>query len=402
MHEDTAAPGGGAVESGAWRAGTVRPATIPAGPGSGGAEFVQARLENCGARTGCGDDLDRSALELEEARRVAVDLRGRCFLKLLDFDREEIRFLLDLSHALKREKYGGREQRRLEGKSICLVFQKPSTRTRCAFEVAAMDQGAGVTALGPSGSQSGLRESMKDTARVLGRICNAIEFRGFAQEEVEELAAFAGVPVFNGLTDESHPTQMLADLFTMQEHADKPLSEIAYAFVGDARSDMGNALMIAGCLMGMDVRISAPRACWPRRELEEPARALASANGARLAVTEDPLEAVRGCDFVYTDVWVSMGEPRERWEQRIRLLKPYQVNRELMEATGVRCPKFMHCLPAFHDLGSRVSEEIYRKFGVSELEVTEEVFESAAGIQFEQAENRMHTVKALLVATIGG
>ena len=390
------------VESGACRAVTVRDATIPAGPRGGGAVHVPVLLENCGARTGCGDNSDRPALEMEEARRVAVDLRGRSFLKLLDFDRDDIRFLLDLSHALKREKYGGREQRRLKGKNICLVFRKPSTRTRCAFEVAAMDQGAGVTTLGPSGSQSGLKESMKDTARVLGRICNAIEFRGFAEAEVEELAAFAGVPVFNGLTDEFHPAQVLADLFTMLEHADKPLSEIAYAFVGDARSDMGNALMIAGCQMGMDVRIAAPRACWPSREFEEPARALASANGARLTVTEDPLEAVRGCDFVHTDVWVSMGEPREHWKQRIRLLKPYQVNRELMEATGVCSPKFMHCLPAFHDRGSRVSEEIYRKFGVSELEVTEEVFESSAGIQFQQAENRMHAVKALLVATIGG
>ena len=333
---------------------------------------------------------------------MTVDLRGRCFLKLLDFDQEEIRFLLDLSHALKREKYGGREQRRLKGKNICLVFQKPSTRTRCALEVAAMDQGAGVTALGPAGSQSGLRESMKDTARVLGRMCDAIEFRGFAQEEVEELAAFAGVPVFNGLTDEFHPTQTLAALFTMQEHDDKPLSEIAFAFVGDARSDVGHSLMIAGCLMGMDVRIAAPRACWPSREFEDTARALASAHGARLTVTENPLEAVRRCDFVHTHVWVSMGEPRERWEQRIRLLKPYQVNRELMEATRVPSTRFMHCLPAFHGRGSRVSEEIYRKFGVAEMEVTEEVFESAAGIQFEQTENRMHTVKALLVATIGG
>ena len=332
---------------------------------------------------------------------MAFNLKGRSFLKLLDFDQREMRYLLDLSRDLKRAKYAGTEQQHLVGKNICLIFEKTSTRTMCAFEVAAMDQGAGVTYLGPSGSQIGHKESMKDTARVLGRMYDAIEYRGFGQEIVEELAAYAGVPVFNGLTDEFHPTQMLADLLTMREHADKPLHDISYAYVGDARSNMGHSLMIAGCLMGMDVRIAGPKANWPNDEYESAARRLADTYGARLTITEDPHEAVKGCDFVHTDVWVSMGEPAEVWEERIKLLTPYQVNAELMAATGVGATKFMHCLPAFHNRETKVGEEMFEKFGIAEMEVADEVFESAAGIQFEQAENRMHTIKAVLVAAIG-
>jgi len=333
---------------------------------------------------------------------MPFNLKGRSFLKILDFDQREMRYLLDLSRDLKRAKYAGTEQQRLTRKNICLIFEKTSTRTMCAFEVAAFDQGAQVTYLGPSGSQIGHKESMKDTARVLGRMYDAIEYRGFGQAIVEELAAYAGVPVFNGLTDEFHPTQMLADLLTMREHSDKPLHDISYAFVGDARSNMGHSLMIAGCLMGMDVRLAAPKANWPSDDYLGPARELADRYGARLTVTENPKEAVEGCDFIHTDVWVSMGEPVEVWEERIKLLKPYQVNKELMAATGVASTKFMHCLPAFHNRETKVGEEMFEKFGVAEMEVTEEVFESPAGVQFEQAENRMHTIKAVLVATIGG
>ena len=332
---------------------------------------------------------------------MAFNLKGRSFLKVMDFDQRELRYLLDLSRDLKRAKYAGTEQQHLRGKNICLIFEKTSTRTMCAFEVAAMDQGAGVTYLGPSGSQIGHKESMKDTARVLGRMYDAIEYRGFGQAVVEELAAYAGVPVFNGLTDEFHPTQMLADVLTMREHADKPLHDIAYAFVGDARSNMGHSLMIVGCILGMDVRLAAPKANWPSDEYLDPARALAETYGARLTVTEDPREAVKGADFIHTDVWVSMGEPAEVWAQRIELLKPYQVTKELMAASGLPNTKFMHCLPAFHNRETKVGEEMYEKFGIAEMEVTDEVFESPAGIQFEQAENRMHTIKAVLVATIG-
>ena len=333
---------------------------------------------------------------------MPFNLRGRSFLKLLDFDQREMRYLLDLSRDLKRAKYAGTEQQHLKGKNICLIFEKSSTRTMCAFEVASMDQGAGVTYLGPSGSQIGHKESMKDTARVLGRMYDAIEYRGFGQDVVEELSKYAGVPVFNGLTDEFHPTQMLADLLTMREHADKPLHEISYAFVGDARSNMGHSLMIAGCLMGMDVRLAGPKANWPSEEFEGPARELAEIYGARLTITEDPHEAVEGCDFIHTDVWVSMGEPAEVWEERIKLLTPYRVTKELMASTGVKSTRFMHCLPAFHNRETKVGEEIYEKHGISEMEVTDEVFESPAGIQFEQAENRLHTIKAVLVSTIGG
>ena len=332
---------------------------------------------------------------------MAFNLKGRNFLKILDFDQRELRYLLDLSRDLKRAKYAGTEQQHLKGKNICLIFEKTSTRTMCAFEVAAMDQGAGVTYLGPSGSQIGHKESMKDTARVLGRMYDAIEYRGFGQDIVEELGQYAGVPVFNGLTDEFHPTQMLADVLTMREHCDKPLHDIAYAFCGDARSNMGHSLMIVGCVLGMDVRLAAPKANWPSEEYLGPARELADTYGARLMVTEDPKEAVRGADFIHTDVWVSMGEAAEVWEQRIKDLTPYQVNKELMAASGVPNTKFMHCLPAFHNRETKVGEEMFEKFGIAEMEVTEEVFESPAGVQFEQAENRMHTIKAVLVATIG-
>lgn len=332
---------------------------------------------------------------------MGFNLKGRSFLKLQDFSQQEVRFLLDLSRDLKRAKYTGTEQQHLKGKNICLIFEKTSTRTMCAFEVASMDQGAGVTYLGPSGSQIGHKESMKDTARVLGRMYDAIEYRGFGQEIVEELSRYAGVPVFNGLTDEFHPTQMLADLLTMREQANRPLHEISYAFVGDARSNMGHSLMIAGCLMGMDVRIAGPKENLPGETYTGPAEELARKYGAKLTITEDPLEAVKGADFIHTDVWVSMGEPAEVWKERIRLLEPYRVNAELMAASGLSHTKFMHCLPAFHNRETRIGQEMFEKFGIAEMEVTDEVFESPAGIQFEQAENRMHTIKAILVATIG-
>lgn len=332
---------------------------------------------------------------------MAFNIKSKSFLRLLDFDQRELRYLLDLSRDLKRAKYAGAEVQHLKGKNICLIFEKSSTRTMCAFEVAAMDQGAGVTYLGPSGSQIGHKESMKDTARVLGRMYDGIEYRGFGQELVKTLADHAGVPVYNGLTDEFHPTQMLADLLTMSEHAEKPLSQIKYAYVGDARSNMGHSLMIAGCLMGMDVRIASPKELWPTDEFREPAEEVAAKYGAKLTITDDPNEAVERVDFIHTDVWVSMGEADEVWEERIKQLTPYQVNSALMEASGNPAVKFMHCLPAFHNRETKVGEEIFAKFGISEMEVTEEVFEGPAGIQFEQAENRMHTIKAILVATLG-
>ncbi|WP_299706407.1 ornithine carbamoyltransferase [uncultured Tateyamaria sp.] len=332
---------------------------------------------------------------------MAFNLKGRSFLKLLDFDQRELRYLLDLSRDLKRAKYSGTEQQHLRGKNICLIFEKSSTRTMCAFEVAAMDQGAGVTYLGPSGSQIGHKESMKDTARVLGRMYDGIEYRGFGQDLVETLAEHAGVPVFNGLTDEFHPTQMLADLLTMQEYAEKPLHDISYAYVGDGRSNMGHSLMIAGCLMGMDVRIASPKELWPTDEFRGPAEEAAAKYGATLTITDDPAEAVKGVDFIHTDVWVSMGEADDVWEQRIKQLTPYQINADLMAASGKSSTRFMHCLPAFHNTETKVGQEIFEKFGISEMEVTEDVFESPAGIQFEQAENRMHTIKAVLVATLG-
>lgn len=332
---------------------------------------------------------------------MAFNLKNRNFLKLLDFTPEEIRYLLDLSRDLKRAKYAGTEVPTMTGKNVALIFEKTSTRTRCAFEVAAYDQGAKVTYLGPSGSQIGHKESMKDTARVLGRMYDGIEYRGFKQEIVEELGAYAGVPVYNGLTDEFHPTQILADFLTMEENSDKPLGQIKYAYVGDARNNMGNSLMIGGVKMGMDVRICGPKECQPTDELIAEAKAIAAETGAKLTITDDPKAAVDGVDYIYTDVWVSMGEPKEVWEERIKLLKPYQVNKELMAATNNPKTKFLHCLPAFHNRETTVGEEIFQTYGLDGVEVTEDVFESKASIVFSQAENRMHTIKAIMVATIG-
>lgn len=329
------------------------------------------------------------------------NLRHRHFLKLEDFTASEIRYLLDLSRDLKRAKAAGTEQPRLRGKSIALVFEKTSTRTRCAFEVASYDQGAHVTYLGPSGSQIGHKESIEDTARVLGRFYDGIEYRGFDHAVVEALAAHAGVPVWNGLTDQYHPTQILADVLTMQEHSDKPLSQIAYCYLGDARNNMGNSLMMGGVKLGMDVRLAAPKACWPEEDLVARCRDIAASSGARLTITDDVQEGVAGCDFLHTDVWVSMGEPAEKWTERIAQLRPYQVNAAAMAATGVAHTKFMHCLPAFHNRKTTVGEQIFQEHGLDGLEVTEDVFESDASIVFDQAENRLHTIKAIMVATLG-
>ena len=332
---------------------------------------------------------------------MAYNLRNRHFLSLRDFSPAEIGFLLKLSADLKAAKYAGTERQLLKGKEIALIFEKDSTRTRAGFEVAAHDQGANVTYLGPSGSHIGRKETVKDTARVLGRMFDGIEYRGFAQSVVEELAAHAGVPVWNGLTNEFHPTQILADFLTMQEHSGKPWREIAFCFLGDAGNNMGDSLMIGGAKMGMDVRLCAPKACWPAREIEAEAREIAKETGARLTISEDVAEATRGADFLYTDVWVSMGEPKERWAERIELLRPYQVTAEVMAGTGNPHTRFMHCLPAFHNAETEVGAEIEREFGLAEMEVTEEVFESDASIVFDQAENRLHTIKAVLVATLG-
>ena len=332
---------------------------------------------------------------------MAFNLRNRSFVKELDFTPEELKFLLKLSVDLKAAKYGGYEQPKLKGKNIALIFEKTSTRTRCAFEVAAYDQGAHVTYLGPEGSQIGHKESMKDTARVLGRMYAGIEYRGFAQETVETLAKYAGVPVWNGLTDQFHPTQMLADVLTMMEHSNKPLEQISYCYLGDAHSNMGNSLMVTGCKLGMDVRICAPRSLWPKEELIQTCRGVAAETGARLTLTENVIEGVKDVDFVHTDVWVSMGEPKEVWDERIKLLKPYQVTLEVIRKTGNPKVKFMHCLPAFHNRETKMGEEIFQKSGLDGLEVTEEVFESDYSIVFDQAENRMHTIKAVMVATLG-
>ena len=330
-----------------------------------------------------------------------MELKNRHFLKLLDFTPEEIGYLLDLAASLKADKKAGREVQHLKGKNIALIFEKTSTRTRCAFEVAAHDQGAHVTYLGPTGSQIGIKESMKDTARVLGRMYDGIEYRGFGQQIVEELAAHAGVPVWNGLTNEFHPTQILADFLTMKEHAGKPLREVSYAYLGDARFNMGNSLLVGGAKMGMDVRIVAPKALQPAAELVEKCRQIASETGARITITDNPTEGVKGCDFLYTDVWVSMGEPAEVWKERISLLRPFQVNAALMAATGNPSCKFMHCLPAYHNLETQVGRQVHEQFGLDGIEVTEEVFESPASIVFDEAENRMHTIKAVMVATLG-
>lgn len=333
---------------------------------------------------------------------MATDLKGRHFLKELDFTAGEFRGLTGLAAQLKAAKRAGTEEQRLRGRNIALIFEKASTRTRCSFEVAAADQGASTTYLDPSGSHIGLKESAKDTARVLGRMFDGIQYRGSGQEIVEELAAHAGVPVFNGLTDEWHPTQMLADVLTMEEHAEgKPLEQVAYAYLGDARSNMGNSYLVTGALLGMDVRIVAPRDLWPDESVTARAREVAERSGARVTLTEDVAEGVRGADFVTTDVWVSMGEPKEKWDERIALLQPYAVTMDVLSATGNPAVKFLHCLPAFHDLGTAVGREIHELHGLTYLEVSDEVFESPAhSVVFDQAENRLHTIKAVLVATM--
>ena len=328
-------------------------------------------------------------------------LKNRNFLKLLDYTPAEIRYLLDLARNLKAAKKAGKEEQHLKGKNIALIFEKTSTRTRCAFEVAAHDQGAHVTYLGPTGSQIGIKETMKDTARVLGRMYDGIEYRGFGQAIVEELAKYAGVPVWNGLTNEFHPTQILADLLTMEEHSTKPLSQIKFAYLGDARFNMGNSLLVGGAKMGMDVRIVAPKALQPGAELQAQCFAVARETGARITITDNVDDGVKGCDFVYTDIWVSMGEPDSVWKERIALLMPYQVNAKLMERTGNPACKFMHCLPSYHNRDTKAGEDVYQKFGLDGVEVTEEVFESPASIVFDEAENRMHTIKAVMVATLG-
>lgn len=330
-----------------------------------------------------------------------MELVNRNFLTLLDFTPDEIYYLLDLAAQLKEDKKTGNEIKYLKNKNIALIFEKSSTRTRCAFEVAAYDQGAHVTYLGPSGSQMGHKESIKDTARVLGRMYDAIEYRGYGHSIVETLAQFAGVPVWNGLTDGFHPTQVLADLLTIKEHANKPFEEVVLVYLGDARNNMANSLMIGGALMGMDIRLVAPESLWPERSLVEKCRKIAETTGAEITLTNHAAEGVKNADFIYTDVWVSMGEPEEVWQQRIDLLKPYQVNQELMELTGnARC-RFLHCLPAYHNRETTMGASVYRRFGMDGVEVTEEVFESEASIVFDQAENRLHTIKAVMVATLG-
>ncbi|PWI07003.1 ornithine carbamoyltransferase [Streptomyces sp. NWU339] len=331
---------------------------------------------------------------------VPTALAGRHFLKEVDFTAQEFLGLLDLAAELKAAKKAGTETRYLQGRNIALIFEKPSTRTRCAFEVAAANQGAATTYIDPSGSHIGKKESAKDTARVLGRMFDAIEFRGDSQSTVETLAEHAGVPVYNGLTDEWHPTQMLADVLTMTEHSGKPVTEIAFAYLGDARFNMGNSYLVTAALLGMDVRIVAPKTYWPAQEVVDRARVLAESSGARITLTEEIAEGVAGADFVATDVWVSMGEPQEVWDERIAALAPYAVTMDVLRATGNPDVRFLHCLPAFHDLGTLVGREVYEKHGLESLEVTDEVFESDHSVVFDEAENRMHTIKAVLVATL--
>jgi ornithine carbamoyltransferase len=334
-------------------------------------------------------------------RTMEINLKNRNFLKLLDFSPNEILYLIELSSKLKKAKKSGLEEQMLFGKNIALIFEKASTRTRCAFEVAAFDQGAHATYLGPSGSQIGNKESIKDTARVLGRMYDGIEYRGYGQSIVEELAEYAGVPVWNGLTNEFHPTQILADFLTMKEHSVKPLSEIKFCFLGDARNNMGNSLMVGAAKLGMDFRAAAPESCQPTEELQQTCREIAAGSGGKILITDNLAQAVKDCDFLYTDVWVSMGEPESVWAERIKLLLPYQINQKTMDLTGNPQVKFLHCLPAFHNRDTKMGEEIFQKFGLDGLEVTEEVFESEASIVFDQAENRLHTIKAVMVATIG-
>jgi len=332
---------------------------------------------------------------------TVIDLHGRSFMKLADFSPDEITYLLDLAAELKAAKKEGREERKLVGKEIALIFEKDSTRTRCAFEVAAYDQGAHVTFIGPSGSHMGHKETVKDTARVLGRMYDAIEYRGFAQDAAEELAQWSGVPVYNGLTDEWHPTQMLADFLTFREHIPKPLNEVRFCYLGDARFNMADSYLVAGAKLGMDVRIASPKSLWPREQIVDLARSTAEETGAEVTLTEDVADAVNGCDVLLTDVWVSMGEPADAWGERINLLLPYQVNSETMALTGNPEVKFMHCLPAFHNTDTQVGKELYEKYGLTALEVTEDVFESPASLVFDEAENRLHTIKAVMVATLG-
>ena len=332
---------------------------------------------------------------------MSISLKNRSFLKLLDYTQDEIYVLLDLAAKLKAAKKSGNETQYLRGKNIALIFEKTSTRTRCAFEIATRDQGAYTTYLEPSGSQIGHKESIKDTARVLGRMYDAIEYRGFSQYVVEELAKYAQVPVYNGLTDDFHPTQMLADLLTMREHCDKPLNQTSYAYLGDARFNMGNSLLIAGALMGMDVRIATPKDLMPSTKIIQKAQELAQQSGAKITLTQDAQAAVKNVDFIHTDIWVSMGEPESAWRERINLLKPYQVNANLIRASNNPNTKFMHCLPSFHNRETKIGQWIFETFNMDGIEVTEEVFESTASIVFDQAENRMHTIKAVMVATLG-
>ena len=331
---------------------------------------------------------------------MTINLKNRSFLKLLDFTPQEIEFLLNLSLNLKEKKRSGKERQELQGKNIALIFEKDSTRTRCAFEVAAYDQGARVTYLGPSGSQIGKKETMKDTARVLGRMYDGIEYRGFAQDTAEDLAKYAGVPVWNGLTNKFHPTQVLADLMTMMEHTNKPLQQIKFAYLGDARNNMGNSLLIGAAKMGMDYRSVTVKELQPSKQIIESAHQIAAETSAELMITDNLQEGVKDCDFLYTDVWVSMGEPGEVWKERIDLLLPFQINKMALEMTNNPNAKFMHCLPAFHNRDTVIGEEIYQRFGLDSMEVTEEVFESEASVVFDQAENRLHTIKAVMVATL--
>jgi ornithine carbamoyltransferase len=332
---------------------------------------------------------------------MSFNLRNRSLLKVSDLNRQELLYLLELARDLKRAKYSRAEQQHLKGKNIALIFEKSSTRTRCAFEVACFDQGANVSYLDPAGSQIGHKETIKDTARVLGRLYDGIEYRGFNQSIVEELAQYAGVPVYNGLTDESHPTQVLADFLTMQEHSNQPLHEVSFCFVGDCRFNMAHSLMTGGCLLGMDVRLASPQTFAPDADTVAIAQQQAEKSGAKLLITDNVQRAVRDVDFIYTDVWVSMGEPNEVWQERVQQLKPYQVNQNLMNATGNARTQFMHCLPAFHNTSTKIGKQIFEQYGIAEMEVTDQVFESEASIVFDQAENRMHTIKAVLVATLG-
>jgi ornithine carbamoyltransferase len=332
---------------------------------------------------------------------MSFNLRNKSFLTLFDYSKEEINFLLNLSADVKKAKYAGTEQPRLKGKNIALLFEKDSTRTRCAFEVAAYDQGAHVTYLGPVGSQMGKKESIPDTARVLGRMYDAIEYRGFSHTIVEDLAKYSNVPVYNGLTDADHPTQVLADFLTAKEHLNKPLDKTSFVYIGDGRNNVANALMIGAAKMGMDFRIVAPPSLFPEKSLLEKCKAIAAKEGGLITITDNIRTGVRDADVLYTDVWVSMGEPDAVWEERISLLKPYQVTMDMLKRTGKANVLFMHCLPAFHDLNTDIAKEIHKKFGLTEMEVTDEVFESKYSVVFDEAENRMHTIKAVLMATLG-